>query len=69
MEFVQDAHAYVDTSARLGVHSNTNAHASHNCRCMVWTLDEEYSQQTIQNKVNPIRLSNTVELMENNEKE
>ncbi|KAH3726871.1 hypothetical protein DPMN_052746 [Dreissena polymorpha] len=40
-----------------------NVSSSHYCTGCGWTMDEEY-RQNIQNREYPIRLSNTVELIE-----
>ncbi|KAH3726853.1 hypothetical protein DPMN_052823 [Dreissena polymorpha] len=60
---VQNGHTYANATALPDVHRTCNVSSSHYCTGCGWTMDEEY-RQNIQNRENPIRLSNTVELIE-----
>ncbi|KAH3726845.1 hypothetical protein DPMN_052717 [Dreissena polymorpha] len=69
---MHDGHADAYTTARPSVHRNSNESWSQHlsgCRYLDWTMDDEYTTQAIQNHVNPIRLSTSIERIEDNQDE
>ncbi|KAH3726873.1 hypothetical protein DPMN_052748 [Dreissena polymorpha] len=69
---MHDGHTNANAIARPSVHRNSNESWSQHvsgCRYLDGTMDDEYTRQANQNQVNPIRLSNTVERIEDNQEE